>query len=497
MKTVFRYFLFLAIGLTVCTSAYAQTRDTRTENKRTADTSDVGGEHEVGWVRSHPADNWYFMVNGGGQLYNGYQDNLGPFKDRLTGMVEAYMGRWVFPMVGFRLGGGWGRSHGFVSVADHDAYPLAHGFGESEGLSNEALGGYYWSYADDNSLYIQKWDHLYAGGDIMVNFSLFHNGQNYNAERKWHNLGYAGVYIHHGLNEDHPQVPRSSDDNWAAEGRVGYVGKFCINKHWNLFLDARFSVFEGRFDREYCEDVEKFPQDCMFSLHGGVCYDLNFRSEGKRSQYFVEQGLMTKNDGSAPKYINYVQVEEIEQIRIIDTIVKYTTVYADDIDTKHLVDSLQRVLDSLLRIQKASADDQPLDSIFLKNLLPYEMVFFALDQWDILPSEEMKIAKMAKIIQAYPNEKFLLTGSADSKTGTVKRNIFLSHNRADVVYNKLISEYGINPDQLEREYLGGIMDYDPFVLNRTTVIIMDHPTVRKAFEAMKSQRKAGGGVTEF
>ena len=100
-------------------------------------------------------------------------------------------------------------------------------------------------------------------------------------------------------------------------------------------------------------------------------------------------------------------------------------------------------------------------------------------------------------MKAYPDKKFILYGSADSKTGTKKRNDFLSKNRADVIYNRLIIEYGIKPEQMRREYLGGILDYDPFILNRTTVIIMDHPAVERAFNEMKPQRKAGGNVVEF
>ena len=73
----------------------------------------------------------------------------------------------------------------------------------------------------------------------------------------------------------------------------------------------------------------------------------------------------------------------------------------------------------------------------------------------------------------------------------------MSKNRADIVYNRLILEYGIPEKQLKREYLGGILDYDPFILNRTTVIIMDHPAVREGFEKMKAQRKAGGNVVEY
>ena len=164
---------------------------------------------------------------------------------------------------------------------------------------------------------------------------------------------------------------------------------------------------------------------------------------------------------------------------------------------------MQRANDSLLALIKANEEagrqkwDEALKEILLNQLLPYEMVFFELDRWDVLPEEEGKIAKMATIMKAFPEEKFILTGSADSKTGTVARNQFLSEHRADTVYSVLVNKYGVNPDQLTRNYLGGILEYQPFVLNRTTVIIMDNPIVAKAFEEMKKEGRAGGGEVKI
>ena len=146
---------------------------------------------------------------------------------------------------------------------------------------------------------------------------------------------------------------------------------------------------------------------------------------------------------------------------------------------------------------KREAREASLYNIMLKQLLPYEMVFFELDKWDILESEQMKIEKMARIMKEFPDEKFIILGAADSKTGTPGHNEFLSHNRADVVYNMLVTGYGIDTAQLHREYLGGILEFEPFILNRTTIIIMDHPTVLEEFQKMKAMHKAGGGAVEI
>ena len=104
---------------------------------------------------------------------------------------------------------------------------------------------------------------------------------------------------------------------------------------------------------------------------------------------------------------------------------------------------------------------------------------------------------MASIMRAFPDMKFLLIGSADSKTGTIKRNQFLSENRSDVVYERLVNVYGIDPDQLKQVYMGGILDFEPYQLNRATVIIMDHPKVMEEFNRLKAERKAGGSSVTY
>ena len=492
-------------------------------SRSSVDTTRNRGEHNVGWIRSHILDNWMVDIQAGSHLYMGYEDNKGKFLDRLGLDAEIHAGRWIFPMVGVRAGIGFANSHGFISTGSYlqNRYQLTKDYGNCEGLStstfdlgdttiNGALGGYYWT-TDDNSLMKQDWRYFNIGADLMVNLSFMKKYSKVNLERRWNHIVYAGYNIRIGLSENHPQkfsnfIGYSTSDeykgfkntNFANEGHIGYICKYALSKHFNLHGDVRLSILEGDFDRERIPGVENFGPDFDFSVMLGMTYDFNLRRENARRKYYVERGILPYNVGELPKFIAFVQIEDIDVITKIDTIVivNYDTI--DDLVTMHTYDSLVTYYDTThSNLVKPIPDDADLDSILLKRLLPYEMVFFDLDKWDIRAQEEMKIAKMARIMKAYPNRQFILYGSADSKTGTVKRNIFLSHNRADIVKNRLVIEYGIPESQLRCEYLGGILDYDPFILNRTTVIIMDHPVVRDAFEKMKAQRKAGGNVVEF
>lgn len=475
----------------------AQNYDTEVHH---SDTLTKAGLHNVGWIRSHPLDNYFVNLQGGGQLYYGYEDMKGPFFDRLTGNVEFHVGRWTFPMMGYRFGAGLGYAHGFISQASYTANRtelIANGsYGTSYGTSGEgnALGCYYWPFDNDNTLLMQKWNYVYAGADLLVNLSNMKEYNRVNLDRRWNNIAYVGVAIRMGLSENHPEVTNQS--NFAAEGKLGYIGRYYLTKNLSVYGDVRLSIIEGLFDREFLPDVEVLKPDLILNCHVGLSYEFNMRSQAKRDYDYAQ--MYGDNGGAkSTKFKTFVQREDVDIINIVDSIIIYRTDTIDDVVTLNLIDSLENELRKIINVHtEAVGEDTPLDSILMKRLLPYEMVFFELDRWDIQGREELKIARMAQIMKAYPKATFILTGSADSATGTVNRNWFLSHNRADVVYNRLVEGYGIDPKQLKREYLGGIGDYEPFQLNRATVIIMDHKAVRKAFEEMKRQHRAGGGVSE-
>ena len=60
----------------------------------------------------------------------------------------------------------------------------------------------------------------------------------------------------------------------------------------------------------------------------------------------------------------------------------------------------------------------------------------------------------------------------DKGKGSVKRNWWLSENRARVVYECLVNEFGINPKQLTTDYKGGVDDmyYDDPKLSRSVIV---------------------------
>ena len=494
-----RLLILFAAAMLVCSTAMPQVNKDRYTPRgdiyHAEDTVVVRGEKGVGWVRSHLFDDWFFQLQGGGQLYYGTDDREGLFEDRITGNAEFHIGRRIFPMFGFRAGLGYGYAHGFLTKEhynDNRHSILVHGFSGQCGTDNDGneYGGYYWNYND--KLLIQKWKYFYFGGDLFMDLALLRGSRNYNPNRRWNNILYLGVHTKYALSE-------TDTSNHRTEGHIGYIAKLNVTRNWSIYADARLSFIERTFDREWVPGLESagVGLDKIGNLHLGIIYKFHYRTQDERDRFkLLEADNEELGKKSSGAHFFYVKVHDTNIVSITDT--TFIGTLHDTIPTPGMLDTIDWLMNDIARWQSLfdGGQDDGLDTNLLALLLPYEQVFFERDKWDILPTEAAKIAKMAQIMNTYPDTKYILIGSADSKTGTVKRNIFLGHIRADVVYNSLVTEYGIDSTRLSREYLGGILDYKPYELNRSTVILMDHPYVRKFFNEMKAKGQAGGREVE-
>ena len=97
---------------------------------------------------------------------------------------------------------------------------------------------------------------------------------------------------------------------------------------------------------------------------------------------------------------------------------------------------------------------------------------FIIDRWDISKKELINIHAVSDLIKSTPNTKYLICGYADKQTATPAHNLMLSENRAKAVYNVMVNEFGVNPEQLVMDYKGGVdyMFYNMKELSRCTMI---------------------------
>lgn len=495
--------ILLALLAVVVLGGYAAAQEHHTGTRETTESFTQG----IGWIHTPFLTNWFVEAQVGPSIYFGYEDNLGLLKDRIKPNANLMFGRWMFPMLGYRFGGGFSYYEGFLSRATYDQYRPNIGYGQCEYEGATALGGYYWHYDSKPGTLVQRWKAAYITADAMFNISHFIR---YKPSRRFFTYGYIGFDFLIGLSEGcvNPQgnleVSWLVDPNMGADGHLGIIESWRATKNLEIYADVRATMYEGQFDREKVQGVERglTLEDWGLNVNFGMHYNFNFWSPEKRLAWYKEHVDPEITDlDDLPNHMYTSHAVNVNVLTYVDTIYTYDTISEFSAEYDQLI--LQKAqqfsgvaVDSLRAAFDRDCHEYTLEDILEKQLIPYEMVFFELDKWDIRPSEDMKIARMAYIMKAFPNYKFLLIGSADSKTGTEQRNQFLSTNRSDVVYNKLIYQYDVNPDQLKRVYMGGILDFDPFELNRATVIIMDHEKVMEEFMKLKANRQAGGSSVE-
>lgn len=98
-------------------------------------------------------------------------------------------------------------------------------------------------------------------------------------------------------------------------------------------------------------------------------------------------------------------------------------------------------------------------------------VFFNINQTKIASKKDLVNVKEIAEIAKSKGATVVVTGYADSKTGSVARNQTLSEGRAQTVVNELV-KMGVSRDKIEVVAKGGVADLEPYNYNRRAVVTL-------------------------
>ena len=137
-----------------------------------------------------------------------------------------------------------------------------------------------------------------------------------------------------------------------------------------------------------------------------------------------------------------------------------------------------KAMQDKLNDMQAQLAKRKTDSItVIRTIAAASFVVFKIDTWDLTNEARVQLSLFAENIKkADPNVIYIITGYADKGTGSVERNIVLSKNRARVVYECLVNEFGVPKKQLRIDHKGGVdnMFYNDPRLSRAVITrIMD------------------------
>ncbi len=354
-------------------------------------------------------DNWYISIDGGASVFFSPYDNELDFTKRIAPNAALNFGKWWTPVFGTRIG------LDYMSV------------------NGAALESSAWGYQADalvegsNDLHTQKLHGLRPHLDGMVDLVNLFGG--YSPTRVYSLVIYGGFGYGYGWAEGNA----ISDGKWATEIRGGLINSFHVSPQVDINIELKVSKYDSGLAQEGRGQQDWHNLNASASV--GVAYKFRDRN------------------WSAP---------------VIPVVVPATCKYSDaegDALVAQLRDANKRIKD----LEQQLADCQtPVTQVVEEE--PAVTVYFDINKSTVRSGDRKVLRAVAQAIKENPNTKYVVTGYADSQTGTPEFNAKLREARAKSVYNILVKSYGVNPDQLTTATDSQPLNKFNYVLDRAVTI---------------------------
>jgi len=236
----------------------------------------------------------------------------------------------------------------------------------------------------------------------------------------------------------------------CASFNAGLINRFRLTKHLYLDLDIRGTLHDDMFNGisfYTSTDRRNISVDATIGATVGLTYKFNWtksKTVNAKGKHVNEEGWTTVDE--VVKYTPDYQTLKAEAAAATAAVAASSAALAK---AKSEIKDKEKVIEK----QEARIKEAAGESFSYK-----QFVNFVIDKWELSNREKVAILLAADVIKEHPDVKFLISGFADKQTASPAHNKKLSENRANAVYNCLVKEFGVNPDQLQKADYGGV-DY--------------------------------------
>lgn len=381
--------------------------------------------------------NWF--VQAGFSAHMGYtsqeSSDLGFFEPKSRGQIGASLaiGKWFTPGIGLRTKG---RAYRSKAVFDADFHPSYS----------------YWQVTED----------------VMFNLSNILCG--YNETRVWNFVPYVGI----GVGK---QMTGGGRD-YEIVYNGGLLNTFRISKRVGIFLDIYCQAIEGSFDRfaQFIPDPQRPPvinaPRAMAALPTAAAAD-PWREHAKwTSRYWDKQiGVDLGLQFNISKTCTWSKVPDVDALMAMNREQLESMQRA----LKDCEDENQRLMDIIANMPtdngpaKVETKIEYRDRVVTQYVGSPASVFFNLNSTKIASRRDLvNVTDLAEIAKQ-KGLTLVVTGYADSATGTEEINNRLAEGRAAAVAAELES-MGVPAGQIEQVAKGGVDTLTPFEYNRRATV---------------------------
>ena len=365
-------------------------------------------------------NNWFVQVGVDMALANpGYVNHWAKevFPNGKSFGVDLAVGKWFSPEIALRGKIQW--ENGIID-SDHQNRNRPH---RNPGLK--------WVPEHDGGGYAQ------VSADAMLNLSNIICG--YNENRVWNLIPFAGAGFFRAF-DIHEYTPSL---------RTGIENKFRLGKRVDLYCDLTYQWTTMYITRAYGPSAgdasDPARHNGIFTMELGATINLGKTNWDRAySQADIDALLKQKDDRIA-------ELEaELNRLRAENA-------------------KLQQEIGKLRDQLKNQPVQPPVEPIVRVIGSAATYVFFEKNSTTIDSEKDLVNLQAVAAVAKANNNKVVVTGSADSATGTTEINQRLSEGRANVVADKLV-EYGVPRANISTVYKGGVLEVEPYNLNRRAVV---------------------------
>lgn len=334
-------------------------------------------------------DNTFVSVAGGVSMP--FQKD---YKTAISPALDIYLGKWITPCVGVRFG--------YTGLTGSIWSPEANMFGKE--LNTE------------NNMYKTKFGSAYVHGDVMWNISNAIGG--YKETRLWNFIPYTHFGFLAGYSLE--KGDKTTDKEFGAG--IGLLNNIRVHERINVTLDIRSMFAGGRFHGA--------QGGCTTTLTAALGLSVN---------------LFKTNWVRAENWHNPVDTDKIAAVEATAAALTAAN-EALEADKAKLTKENEELNAEVVELRKRPTETKAA----LEDVGPAS-VYFEIGQTTLSQKELQHLDFYLKnVLPNVGNKKVaVLTGSADSKTGTARRNKYLSQKRVDYVMNLLSEKYGIEADRFQ------------------------------------------------
>ncbi len=266
----------------------------------------------------------------------------------------------------------------------------------------------------------------YLGMYFDTQFNLSNLFCGYNESRVWNLIAYPRM-----------GVIRNYENNcYTPALGVGIENTWKVSKLVNIYLDAAYTFTTGAYS-VVDNDRSSTNTNGILSIDLGVQFNLGKSTWTKAVSVDAYNALAASSE------------EALAKLR-------------SDLDAER-----RRNKDLQAQLAKAPKNTAAATQTVIASAA--SSVFFNINSSKIVSKKDLINLEAVAAAAKNSNAKVVVTGTADSKTGSSAYNQKLSEARAKAVADELVN-LGVSRDKIEVKGIGGVNDVTPYNLNRRAIV---------------------------